>query len=669
MTVIFASLNVGLQRAQACGRNGEQRFKAIARGVQQAFEQVQVHVMGLIEVGDAILGLPAREAARLLQIIKDQMPDLELVVHADATDSPYILLSKAGSNVNLTNVRVVEGFVAQKWRKALRATLVEANGDMDLWLVNLASSKGRHLPITVRQEMLSHLATGKPTVVAGDLNTPEFMLRHWMQNDGAIFSPSLACSGATPALHGDYTIATNMFMWETEHKVGKSFTDANVPKVDCVSDAHDMVCVVLSYVTRSNPVTTDAAKLGGRPEEQASSSNDPITADAAELGDATPDMACPGEEASSAADPTTADAAELGAATDPLADLHLDSDRSSRLRDEAVGAVSQTQQALLSAAENSVNFSSSSDEERSRSRSASRRRASPSSESHSPSPSVFRSSVFVGDHQLPLDFLAAMQDLLWPVKFTERDRPADLLSFDSSLNPTVRMAPLEATISVATLILALRQVALDRRVVEAWKSGIRLVPNSNAPLTYKEVGWVLDFWKGKFKEQKLTQEQAEADWREGCNNKKMRKRMHGRWSTYMGRALGNRKLGMALITLGFDVDLNELARAYAKASDEGDASSLPSRELRHCALSMRSWFRWGRQLHNSVKSNKVTWESLGPTARNAWRWYDHGWSAQEADRLTREYGHGMLRAGPDRGSFLGQQATGSVVDRMITEFF
>lgn len=664
MTVVFASLNIGLNRSQACGKYATRRFTAIARGVQQAFERANVDAMGLVEVGDAAEGLPSREATQLLEIIQAQMPQMQLVVHANATGHPYILLSKAGSRANLTDVRVVEGFLCQKYRKALRATFTGADGDVDLWLVHLASSSKRHLTMNVRRQMLSKLTTERPTVIAGDINTAEFVLRHWMQNAGAAFSPSLASSGATPPLHGDFTIATNVFMWQMEHQVGKSFEDARAPGVDRVSDAHDMVCVVLSVlVSHGKAVTNDAAELGGRPGEEASSSEDSIAADAAELGGATDPVARSEEKASSSQDPTTADAAELGGATDPVGDLRLDSDESSRLRDEAVRAVSQTQQTLLQAEEDSVVWPSSSEEDRDRTRSPSRWRPSPRTGSYSPSPD--RSRVLVDGHELPLDFLAAMQELLWPAKFQERDRPADLLSFDSSLSPTVRMAPLDATVSVAALILALRQVALDRRLAEAQVSStFPVVPNPDAPLTHAEIGWVLDFWKGKFHEQTITQEQADRDSRSGYTKAEMRKRMRGRWYTYMSRALGNRKLGMALITMGFNVDLHKLATAYAQATAAGDASSLPSSDLRRRALAMRSWYRWGRQLYNSVESKQVAWEELGPCAINAWRWYYRGWSAEEADRLTKEYGHGMLRTGPERGSFLGQQATGSVVDRM-----
>ena len=149
--------------------------------------------------------------------------------------------------------------------------------------------------------------------------------------------------------------------------------------------------------------------------------------------------------------------------------------------------------------------------------------------------------------------------------------------------------------------------------------------------------------------------------------------MRGRWYTYMGRALGNRKLGMALITVGFNVDLSRLAAAYAQATANaqatagGDAPSLPSSELRQRALWMRSWCRWGRQLHNNVELNRVAWEASGPTARKAWTWFHRGWSATECDRLTTEYGYGMLRTGRDRGTFLGQQATGSAADRICAE--
>ena len=310
MNVVFASLNIGLPRSQACGQNAERKFKAIARGVQQAFERVKVDAMGLVEVGDAVEGLPAREAAQLLNIIRAQMPNTQLDVHAAATGHPYMLLSKAGSNANLTNVGIVDVFVAPTHRKALRATLTEEDGVVDLWLVQLVSSNKSRLTMSMRRQLLSYLATGRPTVMAGDINI-DHVLRHWMQDVGAAFTPSLASSGVPRPFPGDYTIATNVFMWQAEHQVGKSFEADDAMPVDCVSDTHDMVCVVLSCVPQRNPITTDAAELGGRPEGEASSSEGPTTADAAELGGATDSVARPQEERSSSEDPTAADAAEL----------------------------------------------------------------------------------------------------------------------------------------------------------------------------------------------------------------------------------------------------------------------------------------------------------------------------------------------------------------------
>ena len=135
MSVVFASLNIGLQRFQASGRKADRKFQAIARAVQQAFERVHVHAMGLVEVGDAVQGLPEERATRLLQLIRAEMSRTELVVHANATGHPYMLLSKAGSNVTFRDVRVVAGFVNQAHRKALRATMAGADCVVDLRLV------------------------------------------------------------------------------------------------------------------------------------------------------------------------------------------------------------------------------------------------------------------------------------------------------------------------------------------------------------------------------------------------------------------------------------------------------------------------------------------------------------------------------------------------------
>ena len=75
----------------------------------------------------------------------------------------------------------------------------------------------------VREQTLDILAKNTPTVVAGDINTPECILRQWMDDNDATNSLSLACSGASPTLHGDFTISNNVMMWQTAHQVGKSF--------------------------------------------------------------------------------------------------------------------------------------------------------------------------------------------------------------------------------------------------------------------------------------------------------------------------------------------------------------------------------------------------------------------------------------------------------------
>ena len=139
--------------------------------VQQAFDHTGVHAMGFVEVGDADDGLPAPQATRLLEVIRAQMPDTQLVAHAEATGHPYMLLSKASSNARFTDVRVVSRFVSQTYRKALRATLAGAGRLVDLWLVHLASSGKRPLSDGVHRQMLSKLVTGRPTVIAGDINT------------------------------------------------------------------------------------------------------------------------------------------------------------------------------------------------------------------------------------------------------------------------------------------------------------------------------------------------------------------------------------------------------------------------------------------------------------------------------------------------------------------
>ena len=70
-----------------------------------------------------------------------------------------------------------------------------------------------------------------------------------------------------------------VFMWSTEHQVGRSFDDAGVLPIDSVSDAHDMICVVFAAINSqksSDPITTDAAELGCRSEHLKNDALDPI---------------------------------------------------------------------------------------------------------------------------------------------------------------------------------------------------------------------------------------------------------------------------------------------------------------------------------------------------------------------------------------------------------
>ena len=74
-------------------------------------------------------------------------------------------------------------------------------------------------------------------------------------------------------------------MWSTPHRVGRSFDQAGVLPIDSVSDAHDMVCVVLATIdSPGDLVTTGATELGYHAESTALPTDFPITTDAAELG-------------------------------------------------------------------------------------------------------------------------------------------------------------------------------------------------------------------------------------------------------------------------------------------------------------------------------------------------------------------------------------------------
>ena len=88
MTISFASLNIGLQRDQACHRNGQRRFNAIAWGVRRAFQEAEVDAIGLVEVGDKVQGLPRQQADQLVDTIRAHMEDIELCDHARANSHP-----------------------------------------------------------------------------------------------------------------------------------------------------------------------------------------------------------------------------------------------------------------------------------------------------------------------------------------------------------------------------------------------------------------------------------------------------------------------------------------------------------------------------------------------------------------------------------------------------
>ena len=106
-------------------------------------------------------------------------------------------------------------------------------------------------------------------------------------------------------------------------------------------------------------------------------------------------------------------------------------------------------------------------------------------------------------------FLSAFNDFLWPTPFQERDRPADLIASEFNLRPTMRMNSLAATDSVAALILHLRERVLRRRADEAKKFHTStILQRPDVPLSREEVGWVWEFWMGRFNEQVEIRRQA-----------------------------------------------------------------------------------------------------------------------------------------------------------------
>jgi endonuclease/exonuclease/phosphatase family metal-dependent hydrolase len=260
MVVVVATLNVGLQRAQAQGRNQVRRFQAIAGACQQAFEVAGADIVGLSKVGDAITGLAQQEANLLVDIIRQAMPQQELYVHADARDQPYMLLSKVDGHATVTDVQILEGFCSQRWRKALTAKLGGAGSlPVEFWLVHLASSNKHRLIDTVRKETLAKLLGGNPVLLTGDICSSEVLMRQWIRDQPTATPFYLAGSSATNVRKGDYTLAANCGVWSTECTVGRSF-DLGKPNYDCTSDLHDMVCVTVS-------TAGDAAQAHSQPEE------------------------------------------------------------------------------------------------------------------------------------------------------------------------------------------------------------------------------------------------------------------------------------------------------------------------------------------------------------------------------------------------------------------
>ena len=135
-TSVFASLNIGLSRQEACGKRSTKRFKAIARGVAEVFRKSGAQAMALVEVGDAENGLPPQQSTLLKQHIRDALPDIPLQFHSDGVASSYMLMSRkavlGACRSVVTNVRIVSGFLSQKWRKASRATFAGPGGEVQL---------------------------------------------------------------------------------------------------------------------------------------------------------------------------------------------------------------------------------------------------------------------------------------------------------------------------------------------------------------------------------------------------------------------------------------------------------------------------------------------------------------------------------------------------------
>ena len=93
---------------------------------------------------------------------------------------------------------------------------------------------------------MDKLKTGRPVVIAGDLNTFELYIHHWMQQKGREYNVHLASSDAEQVQHGYHTFAANVNMWTVANRVGRRFHGAGILALDSLSDARDMVCVALA---------------------------------------------------------------------------------------------------------------------------------------------------------------------------------------------------------------------------------------------------------------------------------------------------------------------------------------------------------------------------------------------------------------------------------------
>jgi hypothetical protein len=163
-------------------------------------------------------------------------------------------------------------------------------------------------------------------------------------------------------------------------------------------------------------------------------------------------------------------------------------------------------------------------------------------------------------------------------------------------------------------------------------------------LTRDEIGVALRYWRETdFDNQPRTQEQLGEARARGDKNQTIRKNMRSRWEIYQRKTVINKHICMTLLTLGFDAPLEKMHREFQRQCDE-DPPPQPRGELAWRVQSARRWFRWGRSLHRHIDSGQLSWDLLSGEATTALRWYRCGWSENNVDRLSREYGHGRVQA-------------------------